>query len=276
LEKIEANIWTGRNSALRLEETPRLLSGKKVLITGASRGMGRSIALIFAENGADLCLVSRKSADVESLASEIKSKWHSKVFPLQGDVSDPVDGNNIGGKAIELMGGVDVLVAPASYPFEPQLWNKSFVDLVEDDFLKVLSTDLLGSFRVAKGVIPQMVKQRSGVIILFSSTPAISGFNRGGAYTVSKAAVRSLAKEIACEYGEFNLRAYAVAPGNIKTESTFNNLSKDDQIALEQESPMKRWGEPDEIARVCLVLASDNMSFVTGQTLVVDGGTIML
>ncbi len=88
--------------------------------------------------------------------------------------------------------------------------------------------------------------------------------------------MRGLAKEIASEYGPFNVRAYAIAPGNIKTDATFNNLSKEEQDSLASESPMKRWGDPSEVARVCVVLGSDNMSFVTGQTIVVDGGTIML
>ncbi len=253
-----------------------MLQGKRALITGASRGMGRAISLAFAENGADVCLVARKGIEVEALAQEIVAKGRSKAFALQGDVSDPIQGGNIAARAIEALGGIDALVCTAGYPFDAGLWNKSLHELVEEDFLKVFNTDLLGSFRVAKGVIPQMIQQKKGVIILFSSTPAISGYNKGGPYTVTKSAVRGLAKEIASEYGEHNVRAYAVAPGNIKTDSTFNNLSKEDQVSLGQEAPMKRWGDPDEVARVCVVLASDNMSFVTGQTIVVDGGTVML
>lgn len=253
-----------------------LLQGKRALITGASRGIGRAVSFVFAENGADLCLVSRKIAEVESLSQEIKGKWQSKVFPIQGDVSDHAQGAMIAVKAIELLGGVDVLVSTAGYPLDLNIWNKSMHELEEDDFLKIFNTDLLGSFRVSKGVIPEMIRQKEGVIILFSSTPAIAGYNKGGPYTVSKSAVRGLAKEIASEYGEYNIRAYAVAPGNIKTDSTFNSMTKQEQDSLAEESPMKRWGDPDEVARVCAVLASDNMSFVTGQTVVIDGGTVML
>jgi 3-oxoacyl-[acyl-carrier protein] reductase len=253
-----------------------LLEGKKVFVTGASRGIGRDVSLAFAENGAELCIVSRKQADVDALAREIVSKWDSKVYPIEGDVSDPVKGYNIAGRALSAMSSVDVLVCVAGYPFDRNLWNAHLDELTDDDFLKVFNTDLLGSFRVFKGVIQNMINQKKGVIILFSSTPAISGFNKGAPYTITKSAVRGLAKEIASEYGEYNIRAYAIAPGNVKTDATFNNLSANDQTALAQESPMKRWGDPSEIANVCVVLASDNMSFVTGQTIVVDGGTIML
>ena len=259
-----------------MQELGELLQGKKALITGASKGIGRAISLAYAENGANLCLVSRKGDEVESLAKEIESRGKTRALALQGDVSDPAKAADIPSRAIQLLGGIDILVCAAGYPFSPELWNKPLHDYVDEDLLKVFNTDLMGSFRVAKGVIPEMMKQKSGVVILFSSTPAISGYDKGGSYTITKSAVRSLAKEIASEYAEHNIRAYAIAPGNIKTDSTFNNLSQADQLALAQESPMKRWGTPEEIGNVCVVLASNNMTFVTGQTIVVDGGTIML
>jgi 3-oxoacyl-[acyl-carrier protein] reductase len=257
-------------------DTKKLLEGKRAIITGASRGIGRAISLAFAESGADLCLVSRKGAEVEALAQELEKKFSSKAFGLQGDVSDPLQAESLVPRAFEMLGRVDILVCAAGYPFDSDLWNKSLHELREEDFAKVFNADVLGSFRLSKGVLPDMIRQESGVIILFSSTPAISGYNKGGPYTVAKSAVRGLAKEIASEYGEKNIRAYAVAPGNIKTDATFNNLSKEDQELLALESPMKRWGDPSEVARVCVVLGSDNLSFVTGQTIVVDGGTVML
>lgn len=257
-------------------ERQTLLKGKKTLITGAGKGIGRSVSLAYAENGAELCLVSRTKSDIDQLAEEISSKWGSNVAILQGDVSDAQKGSSIASEAIRLLGGIDILVCAAGYPFQAELWNKPLHELNDSDFEKVLNVDLLGSFRMAKGVLPQMIQQKHGVIILFSSTPAISGYNKGGPYTVAKSAVRGLVKEIAAEYGVDNVRSYAIAPGNIKTAATFNELSVQEQNILAQESPMKRWGDPEEVARVSIVLASDNMSFVTGQTIVVDGGTVML
>jgi len=257
-------------------DNKKLLEEKRAIVTGASRGMGKAISLAYAESGADLCLISRKSAEVEALAQEIEKKFGSKAFGVQGDVSDSLQAGSLVPQALEKLGGVDILVCAAGYPFESGLWNKPLHELRDEDFVKVFNAGVLGSFGLCKGVLPEMIRQKSGVIILFSSTPAVSGYNKGGPYTVAKSAVRGLVKEIASEYGEYNVRAYAVAPGNIKTDATFNNLSKDDQESLALESPMKRWGDPSEVARVCVILASDNLSFVTGQTIVVDGGTVML
>ncbi|HYB03230.1 MAG TPA: SDR family NAD(P)-dependent oxidoreductase [Nitrososphaerales archaeon] len=256
-------------------ESERLLKGKRAIITGASRGMGQAISRAYAQSGADVCLISRKLADVETLAEEVE-KWGVRAFGVQGDVSDSKLAEAATHEAIEKLGGVDILVCAAGFPFDPELWNKSLHELVDEDFAKVFNSDAMGSFRAAKEAIPEMIQQKNGVIILFSSTPAVSGYNKGGPYTVAKSAVRGLAKEIACEYGHFNIRAYAIAPGNIKTDATFNNLSKEEQDVLASESSMKRWGNPSEVARVCVVLGSDNMSFVTGQTIIVDGGTVML
>jgi len=252
-----------------------LLKGKKAIITGASRGMGRAISMAYGQNGSDVCLISRKFSEIQALANEI-GKLGVRALPIQGDVSDSKQASDVALKAIEEMGGVDILVCAAGYPFDLEIWNKSLHELQGEDFVKIFNSDLLGSFSLSKAVLPEMMRQKNGVIILFSSTPAVSGYNKGGPYTVAKSAVRGLAKEIASEYGQYNIRAYALAPGNIKTDATYNNLPKEEQDSLAAESPMKRWGDPDEVARVCVVLGSDNMSFVTGQTIIVDGGTIML
>jgi 3-oxoacyl-[acyl-carrier protein] reductase len=253
-----------------------LLKGKKAIITGAGKGIGRSISLAYAENGADLCLVSRTKSDIDELASEIRTKWGTKVVTVAGDVSDNLRNPSIASDALILLGGVDILVCAAGYPFQNILWNKHLHELEDSDFQKVFDVDFLGSFRLVKGVVPEMIQKKRGVIILFSSTPAISGYDKGAPYTVAKSAVRGLVKEIASEYGVDNIRSYAIAPGNIKTSATFDNISVEEQKAAAEEAPMKRWGDPSEVASVCVVLASDNLSFVTGQTIVVDGGTIML
>ena len=136
-----------------------MLKGKKALITGAGKGIGRSISLAYAENGAELCLVSRTKNDLEELASEIRSRWESNVVTLQGDVSDPKS-TSLAFDAIKLLGGVDVLVCAAGFPFQDELWNKPLHELNDADFERVLNVDLLGSFRFVKGVLPQMVQQK--------------------------------------------------------------------------------------------------------------------
>jgi 3-oxoacyl-[acyl-carrier protein] reductase len=258
-------------------EKVRLLEGKNALISGASRGIGKSIAFAFAENGADVALVSRNKADVEKVAEEIKKKFlKSTAVAIGGDVSSEEGSRGIADTAYSALGRIDMLACAAGYPMVPEIWEKRIHEVKEEEIMKVFDTDVLGSFRLARQVLPKMMAQKQGVIIVFSSTPAIAGYGKGGAYTISKAANLGLIKEIAAAYGEYNIRAYAIAPGNIRTERTYNPLSDDERKSLASEASMKRWGEPEEVANVAVALASDKLSFVTGQTIVVDGGTVML
>ena len=234
------------------------------------------MAEAFAESGANLCVVSRTKDDVDRLAADLSSRYQTKVFGIHADVSQETAAEVVITEVVAALGGIDILVCAAGYPMDQQMWNKKLHELNDVDFLKVMSVDLLGSFHCAKYAIPHLVNQKSGVVLLFSSTPAVAGYDKGAPYTIAKSAVRSLAKEIALEYAKDNVRAYALAPGNIKTAATFDTLSKEEQMALSEESPMKRWGNPAEVARVAVALATDNFSFVTGQTIVVDGGTVML
>ncbi|MCL5069104.1 MAG: SDR family oxidoreductase [Thaumarchaeota archaeon] len=251
-----------------------MLHGKKTIVTGAGKGIGRETALAIARSGADVCAASRNSKELRELVCEIK-KYHVNAVGVRADVSEEIGAAKIVSEAQEKLGGVDAVICVAGFPMLPELWNKSMQDLTSEDLLNVFKVDVLGSFLVIKQALPIMVKQRSGVIILFSATPAIAGYEKGGAYAVAKAANLGLMKSLAAEYGKYNIRAYAIAPGNIKTARTFDQLSKKERKTLENEPPMKRWGEPKEVASVIVSLVSDKMSFVTGQTVVVDGGTVM-
>lgn len=248
---------------------------KSVIVTGAGRGIGKEIAKSAARNGARVCFVSRSQRDLNHVVSAVKKDGGTGIG-VMADVSSEDDVKRIVSSTREAFHRIDGLVCVAGYPMIEKLWNTNVHRLTEKDLLDVFKTDVLGSFLLVKEVLPIMMKQRSGVIILFSSTPAISGYDKGGAYVVSKTAILGLMKSIAAEYGRYNIRAYAIAPGNIKTKRTFAHLPKSERTELEQESAMKRWGEPSEVAKVALSLLSSDMSFVTGQTIVVDGGTVML
>lgn len=253
----------------------RLLSGQRAIITGAGKGIGRQIALNLGRNGCRVCAVSRTQDDIDDVVSKIR-KYGSESIGVLANVSRSNDARRIVSKAKLAFGGIDAIVCAAGYPMKEDLWEKSIHELKENDLLEIFKVDVLGSFLLAKEALPLMAKQRSGVVVMFSSTPAISGYEKGGAYAISKAANLGLMKSIASEYGKYNIRAYAIAPGNIKTNRTFDHLTVRERKVLELEPAMKRWGEPEEVSRVVVALVSDSMSFVTGQTIVVDGGTVML
>jgi 3-oxoacyl-[acyl-carrier protein] reductase len=135
----------------------------------------------------------------------------------------------------------------------------------------------MGSVRISQTVISSMLKRDGGgVIISISSTPVISGYTEGAPYTVAKAGIIAMTKHIALEYGGRNIRAYALALGNIATDATFNSMTASEKKKAAMENAMKRWGSPKEVARVAASIASDDFSFATGNTIVVDGGTVLL
>jgi 3-oxoacyl-[acyl-carrier protein] reductase len=258
-----------------LMSSESLLRGKRAIVTGAGKGIGREAALALAKNGADVCATSRNAKEIKELVSEIK-KLHVRAIGVAADITEKTGATKIVGEALGKLGGVDAVVCAAGYPMRQELWNKSMQNTTSKDFLDVFKVDVLGSFNVIREALPIMVNQKRGVIVLFSSTPAIAGYDKGGAYGVSKAANVGLMKSLASEYGKYGIRAYAIALGNIRTARTFDQLTKDEQTILENEPPMKRWGKPEEVANVIVSLVSDKMSFVTGQTIVIDGGTVML
>lgn len=254
----------------------KLLGGKRVVVTGAGKGIGRSVSLAVAKDGADVCAISRTKEDIDGVLNEIRNASSVNAFGIAGDISVESEVSRMIADASNSLGGIDALVCAAGYPLKTELWEKSLHNCDVNDFVEIFRVDVLGSFLAMKFALPIMIRQKAGVIIAFSSTPALSGYSRGCPYTVAKAANLGMIKDVAAEYGRFNIRAYAVAPGNIATSRTYGQLSDEEKTALADESPMKRWGNADEVGEAVSALISDKFSFVTGQTIVVDGGTVML
>ena len=152
-----------------------LLAGKRALITGAGKGIGREIAISLAKNGADVCLASRTLLDIEELSKEISSSFGVVALPVQVNVSKNVEVQALAKKALSSFPSIDILVCAAGFPLLDEMWNASLHELDDDDFLKVFQVDVMGSFRVTKEFLPAMIKNRQVWITLFSSTPAIAG-----------------------------------------------------------------------------------------------------
>ena len=242
---------------------------KTVFVTGASRGIGKEVALKYAENGYDVIInyVSDKT-DVEALEKEFKEKGADTLI-LKADVSNPEEVQKIVDKAIEKFEKIDVLVNNAGITRDNLLMRMS-----EEEFDKVLEINLKGTFLVTKAVTKYMMKKRSGSIINLSSVVGVAGNAGQCNYSASKAGIIGFTKSIAKELASRNIRANAVAPGFIETDMTAV-LSDSVKESIHNQIPLKRMGSAKEVAELIYFLGSEKSSYITGQVINVDGGMVM-
>lgn len=250
----------------------RLLDGRVAVITGSTRGNGRAMANLFSEHGANVVVTGRDEKEAHSTAEQLVREYQTNALGLKLDVSVSDEVNEIVSKVYKKYGQIDILVNNAGYPIKDQLWDASFEQIQDQDLENVVNVDTIGTYRCCRAVLPSMVEKHRGVIINLSSTPAISGYIKGAPYTVAKAANLGITKHIADEFGKYGIRCNAIAPGTIATQRNWDRLTTEQRIDIVKSIPLGRAGKPEEIASVALVLASDYTSFVSGQTIVVDGG----
>lgn len=246
----------------------KLLENKTAIITGATRGIGRGIALEFANQGCNVAFTYSSSVDAATaLENELKALGvNAKGY--QSNAAEFDAAQDLAKNVLEEFGTIDVLVNNAGITKDNLLMRIS-----EEDFDKVIEVNLKSVFNLTKAVIRPMMKQRAGSIINMSSVVGLKG-NAGQAnYAASKAGILGFSKSVALELGSRNIRSNVVAPGFIETEMT----AKLDEKVVEgwrNEIPLKRGGTPEDIANACVFLASDMSSYITGQTLSVDGGML--
>ena len=247
------------------------LKGKVALITGGSRGIGRAIALAFAEGGADVVISSRnkRPPELEKVAEEIRAKG-ARALAIPAHVGKKEDVVNLVQRTLREFGRIDLLVNNAGA--NPVL--SSLVDLTEEAFEKVMEVNLKGTLLMSQAVAKEMIKQGGGRIINISSVSGLRArADATGAYCISKAAMNMMTQVMARELAQHNILVNAIAPGSIKTE--FSRVNWTDPERREQrirEIELKRFGEPEEVAGLALFLASEAGSFVTGEIIRVDGG----
>lgn len=245
------------------------LSGQVALVTGASRGIGRSIALNLAGLGANVVVnYSGNEATAQEVVSEIQALG-AEAVALKANVGSSEQAENLVKETINVWGRIDILVNNAGITRDNLIMR-----MKEEEFDQVIETNLKGVFNCLKAVTRPMMKQRYGRIINISSVVGVLG-NAGQAnYVAAKAGVIGLTKSSARELASRGITVNCVAPGFIDTDMT-KELSEDLRSKLIADIPLARLGQPEEIAKVVAFLASDSASYMTGQTLHVDGGMVM-
>jgi 3-oxoacyl-[acyl-carrier protein] reductase len=245
------------------------LEGKAALVTGASRGIGREIALELARQGADVAVnYSGSEAKAHEVVEEIKALGR-KAFAIQCNVADSESVSNMVKVTIENFGRLDILVNNAGITKDNLLMR-----MKEDEWDDVININLKGVFLCTKAVTRQMMKQRSGRIINISSIVGVSGNPGQANYVAAKSGVIGLTKTAAKELASRGITVNAVAPGFITTDMT-DKLADDLKAEMLKQIPLAKLGEPQDVAKVVAFLASDDSRYMTGQTLHVDGGMVM-
>jgi 3-oxoacyl-[acyl-carrier protein] reductase len=246
-----------------------MLNNKSVLITGASRGIGRAIALYFAKNGARVAVnYSGSEAKANEVVEEIKANGGT-AFAIKADISNSEDVTNMVKSVIDEFGSLDVLVNNAGITRDNLLMR-----MKEEDWDAVINTNLKGVFLTTKAVTRQMMKQRNGRIINIASIVGVSGNPGQANYVAAKAGVIGLTKTTAKELSSRGITVNAIAPGFIETDMT-GKLEEGIKEDMLRNIPLARFGQPDDIAAAAAFLAGDSSSYITGQTLHVDGGMVM-
>lgn len=243
------------------------LADKVAIVTGAGSGMGRETALLFAKEGAKVVVADIEIGAAEDTVKEAES-YGVAAIALKADVSKTEDVKDMVKATIARYGKLNVLVNCAGIALE----EVSTVDCPEHIFSKVIATNLYGVWLGMKYAIPEMVKSGGGSVVNFASIAALEAYHGLPAYSASKGGVISLSRVAAIEFAPKNIRVNCIAPGHIATPMLLGAWSQEKLQRFKDISPQGRLGEPIEIARLVLFLASDESSHITGQTVVADGG----
>lgn len=247
------------------------LTGKVAIITGSSRGIGLSIAEQMAVQGAKVVISSRKIEACEEVAAGINARHgEGTAIAIAASISSKEALQELVDQTIASFGKIDILVCNAA--INP--YYGSMTGIADEQFRKILDSNILSNHWLAQMVLPGMIEQKDGAIIIVSSIGGLRGSQTIGAYCISKAADFQLARNYAVEYGKHNIRTNCVAPGLVKTD--FAKALWDNPQAAESYNtthPMRRMGDPDDLAGAAILLAAPAGRYINGQVIVVDGGS---
>src|SRR3954468_3684976 len=246
------------------------LTGKVAIVTGSSRGSGRAIAEAFADQGAKVVISSRKAEACQEVADTINAKHPGAAIVVPASISSKEQLQNLVDETSRRLGRIDVLVCnAASNPYYGPMGGIS-----DDQFRKILENNVIANHWLIQMAAPEMIARKAGSIIIVSSIGGLKASAVIGAYNISKAADFQLARNLAAEFGPHQVRVNCIAPGLIRTDFAKALWENPDTLkAVTAHTPLQRIGEPHEIAGAAIFLASDASTFVTGQAIVVDGGS---
>jgi len=248
----------------------RRFEGKRVIVTGGGKGIGKATVARFAAEGASVVLTGRDRGAAELAAMEIADETGAAVYPFVADVSVKADDEATIQFALDKMQGIDVLVNNAGIYYE-----EPFEEISEEHWDQIMDIDLKGTFLMCQAILPHFKEKKAGVIVNMSSTNGLAGEIGYAHYNAAKGGVVLLTKTLAIEFGPDNIRVNCVCPGYILTEST-EAMDSDEFVAdyIQNKIPLRRTGEPEEVASVIAFLASDDASFVHGESILIDGGQL--
>jgi NAD(P)-dependent dehydrogenase (short-subunit alcohol dehydrogenase family) len=247
------------------------LTGKVAIVTGSSRGIGRAIAEQLAACGAQVVISSRKAAPCEEVAAAIRAAG-GKALAIPANISDKAQLEQLVSQTRTQLGPIDILVCNAA---TNPIYGPS-TQMTDDAFEKIMRNNVLSNHWLCQAVRADMAAKKDGAIVIISSVGGMRGDPNIGMYCVSKAADMQLARNLAVEWGPDNIRVNCIAPGVIKTDfAKAIHENEDVRKLVEKELPLRRIGEPDDIAGIALMLASAAGRYITGQTIVADGGLMI-
>jgi 2-deoxy-D-gluconate 3-dehydrogenase len=243
------------------------LDGKVAIVTGGGRGLGKAIAISLAEAGADVTVCARTVSQIEEVAEKIKELGR-RALPIKTDVRDSEQVQRMVDQTYEKLGGIHILVNNAGTGYYGWL-----LDTSENAWRRVMDTNLKSVFLCTKSAGKYMVEQKYGKVINIASAAGIAGSPRQAPYHASKAGIILFTKALALEWNRYNINVNAIAPGYFHTEMTAPlRMDKKFYEAFLKRIPLRRFGEPEEIGPLAVYLASDASSYITGETIVIDGG----
>ena len=252
-----------------MKNTPFDLSGRTALVTGGSKGLGKAMARIFAQAGADIVISSRHEDELRKALAEITAGTNVRGKYFVADMTDRADSDRLAKDALAVTGRVDIVVNNAGSNVPQELDQTT-----DESWDRIVELNLTSGMRLCRALVPGMKERKWGRLIHISSIMGLASKKGRGVYSGTKAALIGMTRAHALELGPWNITVNCIAPGPFLTDLPGSVLSAEEKAVFASRTALGRWGDPQELGGPALLLASDAGSYITGTTLVVDGGTL--